>query len=355
VFGLFNNKNNSYIGVDISSTSVKVLELSKSGSGYRVEAYAVEPLPENAVVEKNIKELDGVRVTVEKAIQKCRSKVKQAVVAVPGSSVITKVLDMDAELKEDEIEERLQIEGEQYIPFPMEEVTMDFALLGPSPTQESQQQVLLAAGKRELVEDRESSLNDAGLDCRVVDVETYAMLRAMPLLEDQIESDAINDQVIAIMDIGHSMTTMTVVHEGRIVHYKEQVFGGKQLTEEIMRRYGQTLAEAGRMKKQGGLPDDYVPEVLEPFKESVIQQVSRSLQFFYASTEYNDVDVVFLAGGSSAIPGLSQLVTEKLGTQALIANPFINMSLSGKVNASALSNDAPSLLIACGLAMRSFS
>ena len=157
-----------------------------------------------------------------------------------------------------------------------------------------------------------------------------------------------------MVDIGATMTTLSVLNNGQTIYTREQLFGGKQLTDEIMRRYGLPLEEAGLAKKQGGLPDDYEPEVLEPFKDAVVQQVARSLQFFFSSSQYNDVDYIILAGGVSSMEGLPELVQEKLGTPTAVANPFAEMSISSRVNAVALSSDAPALMIACGLALRSF-
>ena len=159
---------------------------------------------------------------------------------------------------------------------------------------------------------------------------------------------------MAVVDIGATMTTLSVLNNGQTIYTREQLFGGKQLTDEIMRRYGLPLEEAGLAKKQGGLPDDYEPEVLEPFKDAVVQQVARSLQFFFSSSQYNDVDSIILAGGVGSMEGLPELVQEKLGTPTSVANPFANMSISSRVNAVALSSDAPAMMIACGLALRSF-
>ena len=145
-----------------------------------------------------------------------------------------------------------------------------------------------------------------------------------------------------------------MIHNSDVIYTREQVFGGKQLTEEIMRRYGVSVSEAGLAKKQGNLPDDYHAEVLQPFKDAVVQQVQRSLQFFFASSQYNDIDHIVLAGGTGSIDGITDLIQDKLGTPTIVANPFADMALSNRVNAASLTNDAPSLMIACGLALRSF-
>lgn len=353
MLGLFKKKANTLLGIDISSTTVKLLELSRSGGRYKVEAYAVEPLPPASVVEKNIVELEGVGQALEKVLARSKSSLRQAAVAVAGSAVITKVIEMDAGLDPDEMEEQIKIEADQYIPYPLDEVAIDFEVQGVSPRNPAREEVLLAACRRENVDIREAALALAGLTAKIVEVEAYAMERACELVIGQL--DAGNDGLtIAVIDIGATMMTLSVLSGGRTIYTREQLFGGKQLTDEIQRRYGLSQDEAGLAKKQGGLPDDYEVEVLGPFKDAVVQQVSRSLQFFFAGGQYNDVDYILLAGGTASIPGLDQLVQQKIGTTTLVANPFANMTLSNKVDAVALSNDAPALMIACGLAMRSF-
>jgi len=346
------------LGLDISSTSVKLLELSKSGNDYRVESYGVEPLPENAVVEKNISDVDGVGEAIQRLIERSKTKVKFAAVAVAGSAVITKTIEMNAELSEDEMENQLQVEADQYIPYPLEEVALDFEVQGPSPRNEEQVEVLIAACRRENVEMREAALELGGLKAKVVDIEAHCMQRTFEMIRNQFfeidEEDEDDDKVIAVVDIGATMTTLSVLTNSGAPYTREQLFGGKQLTEEIQRRYSLSVEEAGLAKKQGGLPDDYETEVLQPFKEAVVQQVTRSLQFFYSSSAYDDVDHIILAGGTSSIDGLSDMVAAKLGTPCTIANPFGNMTLSSRVNEANLAADAPALMIACGLALRSF-
>lgn len=341
------------LGIDISSTAVKLLELSKSGERYRVESYGVEPLPANAVVEKNIADVEGVGDAIARLVSLARPGVKTGAVAVAGSAVITKTIEMDASLSEDEMETQLKVEADQYIPFPLDEVRMDFEVIGPVEGNPDRVEVLIAASRTENVEMRTDALEIGGLQAKVVDVEAYAMERAFQLVQPQLP-DADELDTVAVFDIGATMTTLNVLHEGRTVYTREQLFGGKQLTEEIQRRYGISMEEAGLAKKTGELPDDYESEVLQPFKEAIVQQVNRSLQFFYGSTQFNEVDYILLAGGSASIAGLPDLIQEKVGVGCSVANPFTDMALSNKVSANAITNDAPALMIACGLALRSF-
>jgi len=353
VVSLFQNKKSPYVGVDISSTSVKLLELSRSGGRYRVESYGVEPLTPGSVVENHINDVEAVGEALRRVVTRSSCKASASAIAVAGSAVITKTIEMSAALSDDEMESQIAVEADQYIPYALDEVALDFEVQGPSTTNPEMNEVLLAACRTENVELREDVCEVAGLECKVVDVEAYAMERAFDLITDQLKGDA-SEKTVAIVDIGATMTTLSVLSEGKTIYTREQLFGGQQLTEEIQRRYGLSPEEAGLAKKQGGLPDDYESEVLQPFCDAAVQQITRSLQFFYSSSQYNAVDYIVMAGGSAAVKNLDQLVREKTDTATVLANPFVGMSVSSRVNTTALSNDAPSLMIACGLAMRSF-
>jgi type IV pilus assembly protein PilM len=350
---LLSRKKPVILGLDISSTSVKLLELEQDGDNYKVQSLAVEPLPDNAVVEKNFQDVEAIGETIQKAVKRSGTKAKLAAVAVAGSAVITKIINMPANLSENELELQIQQEADQYIPYPLEEINLDFEVVGPTANNPDSVDVLLAASRSENIENRTDALDIGGLTAKIVDVEAYTVENVAPLLTSQME-DAGKDKIIAIIDIGATMTSLNVIENGNLIYTREQNFGGKQLTEEIMRRYGLAYEEAGRLKKSGGLPDNYIPEVLEPFKETIAQQVGRFLQFFYTSGQHNTVDLIALAGGCASIPGIDELVESQLGITTVIANPFANMSLSSKVNPQSLSKDAPSLIIACGLALRSF-
>jgi len=350
---LFKQKQPIVLGLDISSTAIKLLELGRSGDRFRVESYAVEPLPANSVIEKNIADVEAVGEAIKRAVKRSASRTKPASVAVAGSAVITKIIAMPASLTEDEMEQQIELEADQYIPYPLEEVNLDFEVIGPSENDPERIDILLAASRSENVDIRIAAIELAGLKAKIVDVEAYAMENAFSLLVPQLPEQGI-DQTIAVIDIGATMTTLNVMHDRKTIYTREQVFGGKQLTEEIQRRYGLSYEEAGMAKRQGGLPDNYVPEVLEPFKDAMTQQVSRSLQFFYGSSQYNNVDHIVLAGGSAMIPGIDEMIANKLGVHTSVANPFTNMTLASRVKAQSLSNDAPALMIAAGLAMRSF-
>ncbi len=350
---MFKKKSKPVLGIDITATAIKLLELSKSGGKYRIESYSVEPLPANSVVEKNIADADAVGEAIGKCVKKSGTRLKEGAAAVAGSAVITKVITMPADISDDDMESQIQLEADQYIPFPLEEVNMDFEVMGPTEGSEGQVNVLLAASRSENVDLRIAALEVGGLEAKVVDVEAFALENTVGMMADDLFSGG-EDKVIAVADVGSAVTTFSVLENMKIVYSREQAFGGAQLTEDIQRRYGLSFEEAGLAKKQGGLPDNYGPEVLEPFKESMAQQISRAQQFFFSSSSIAQIDHLILAGGCASIDGISEIVEAAVGVPTVVANPFAHMTLSSRIPAQALSNDAPSLMVSCGLALRSF-
>jgi len=349
----FNRKPNAVLSIDISTASVKLLELSRIGANYRVDSFAVVPLPQSAVIEKNITDINVIAEAIKLAVRESGTKLKEAVVAIPESAVMTKIITMPASLTDDEMEAQIMVEADQYVPHSLDEINFDFEVLRINAKNPQLVDVLLVASRRENVDDRVDALLQAGLKTRIVDVEAYAMEHAFSLLFGQF-ADLKADQTIAITDIGATMTWLTVLYQGGVVYTRGQGFGGKQLTEEIQRHYGLSYQAAGLAKRQGGLPDSYAADVLEPFKMAIVQQIQRSLQFFVSSSANRGIDGIVLVGGCALIPGIDQLVEKSLAVPVYIANPFINMSLSNKINYKALSNDAPTMMVACGLALRGF-
>ncbi len=348
-----NRKHDHLLGIDISSAAIKLLELSKTGARYKVESYAVAPLAQNAVIDNNISNAEMIAETIKAALKQSGTRTRHACVAIAGSSVMTKMITMSAHLSEDEMEEQIMVEADQYIPYSLDEVRLDFEVQKVNEANPELVDVLLAASRRENVDERVDVLAQAGLTASIIDVEAFAMENAFALLRDQLPNSD-DEQTIAIADVGATMTTLNILHQGRAIYTREQGFGGKQLTEEIQRRYGLSYEEAGLAKRHGGLPDNYNSDVLGPFKRALVQQVARSLQFFISSSANRSIDSVVLAGGCASIAGIDKLVEQELGLPAFVANPFINMALSNKIKPQSLSNDASAMMIACGLALRGF-
>ena len=351
VLRLYRKPNKGLMGVDISSTSVKILELSVKNGRYWVESYGLSPLVEGSVVEKNILNTEAVAESLERAVNLANPQSQSAAFAIPTSMVIHKIIEMDKDMSDEEREVQIRMDAEQYIPFPLDEVSLDFEVLPDKINIPNRVNVLLVATRTENIDSRVEVLGVSGLTPKVADVESYALERSFEVFADTMP---IGVNLIGILDIGHTMMTLSVMQNGKIIYTREQVFGGKQLTQDIQNRYGLSAEEAGRAKRDNTLPDDYESEVLLPFLDAVVQQASRSLQFFFSSSQYNELDHILLAGGNANIAGLAKLMQQKLGYRVTIANPFLQMGFSPQIDLKKIENDAPSLLIACGLAMRSF-
>lgn len=340
------------IGIDITSATVKLLELKRVGRGCRVDSYAVRPLREGAVVERRIRDMGSVVDALKRAVDHARPSSRRASVAVPASAAITKPLTLPASLSDDEIATRIQLDSDKHIPFAFSEVAFDFQRLGPTLRHGDQQNVLLVACRQQDVDQLSEVLDQAGLTPASVDVETFAMERAYAELASRLPSAVDPAECVALVDIGANMNAFHVLRDGRITYSRDTVFGGRVLTEEIRDRYGLSLEEAGLAKKRGGLPEDYQAGILEPFLDTLVQQIRRSLQLYDTAGRQHEVRQMILAGGSSVLPGLAERLAEESGMAVVIANPFRGMKVNPRVDVEALAGDAPALLTACGLAMR---
>jgi type IV pilus assembly protein PilM len=351
---LFGGGSKQLIGLDISSSSVKVLELSKKGDRYQVEAYASEPLPPNVVAEKNITDPTQVGEAIARAVKKSGSTTKQAAVAVAGPAVFSKVIEAPATLKGRELEEHVATEAQGHVPYPLEEVNYDFQVLGPQEKNPEMMDVLLAACRKDVIEQRAAALELAGLKPKVVDIELYAMENACQLLRHQMPDEG-NGKTIAVVDMGATNTAVTILHNLQTVYTRDQAFGGKQLTEDIMRHYAMSFDDAYKALKAGSLPDTYETEVLGNFVNDMGQQIDRALQFFFsASTQYTHIDQIILAGGCAQIVNLDARIQEKLNIPSAVARPFAQMSIAARAKPQQLAKEESSLLVAVGLATRAF-
>lgn len=351
---ILNPKARPLVGLDVSSSSVKMVELTDAGKGsYRIERYAIEALPRDAVVDGNITNLEAVAEAVKKAWKRLATTTKFVAMALPSAAVISKKIIVPAGQREQELELLVESEANQYIPFALDEVNLDFQVLGPAPTGPDEVEVLIAASRKEKVEDRVAVAEAAGLRPLVMDVESYAAQSAFELVERQLP-DGGRNKIIALVDIGANVMNVTVFRNDQPVYAREQAFGGYQLTLEIMRHYGMSAEEAEVAKRSGSLPENYESELLRPFMDNLALEISRALQFFFTSTQYNQVDHIVLAGGCSVIARLDEVVAGRTQVSTIVANPFADMALSQRVKPKHLSADSPSLLVACGLAMRRF-
>jgi type IV pilus assembly protein PilM len=350
----FGKRSKPLIGLDITTSSIKLIELARVGDSYRVEAYAAEPTPHSAINEKAIVDADAVGEAINRAVRRSGARSKDVAVAISGDAAITKLIQMPRALSRRELEAQVEMQADQYIPFPMDEVSYDFDVIGPSEKDPEMQDILLVATRTENVEQRQAAVAAAGLNARIIDVEAFALENACRLLTHQMV-DGGQERTIALVDFGASTTTFSVLRSLRVIYTRDFAFGGQQLTEEVMRTYGLSMEEAGRAKKEGGLPGTFQADVLDPFIDDMTQQVSRSMQFYLASGGGRDQpEQILVCGGCANIAGVADVIASRLGISTERGDPLGQMKLSSKAKAQGVKRDATALLTACGLALRSF-
>ncbi|EXI86581.1 MAG: ethanolamine utilization protein EutJ [Candidatus Accumulibacter sp. BA-94] len=331
-----------------------MVELASDGKGgYRVERYAIEILPRDVVSDGNIVNLEAAAESVRRAWKKLATSTRQVAIALPASHVITKKIIVAAGQREAELELLVESEANQYIPFALEEVNLDFQVIGPAPSSPDEIEVLIAASRKEKVEDRVAVAESAGLKPRVLDVESYAVLSAFQLVEAMLPEGG-KGQIIALVDVGANVMNLTVLRNDQQIYAREQAFGGNQLTQDIARLFNMTFEEAEAEKRRNSLPEKYETELLRPFLEALALELSRALQFFFTSTQFNQVNHIVLAGGCAVIQGIDQVVASRTQINTVVANPFAGMVLSDRIREKSLLADASSLMVACGLALRRF-
>jgi len=351
---LFSSRSQPVIGLDIATSSIKLIELSGTLQNCRAECYAAEATPPNSINEKTIVDPAAVGEAIRRAVKRANISTREVAIAISGDAAITKVIQLPKVLTGNQLEQQVEVQADQYIPFPMEEVSYDFEELGPSKNDPDMQDVLLVATRTENVDQRRAAVEAAGLIPRVVDVEPFALEAACQLMMHQMPDGGMG-HLIAIVDFGASNTTFSVLRDMRVNYTRDFSFGGQQLTEEIMRTYGLSLEDAGRAKKEGGLPSNYGPEVLEPFIDDMTQQVSRSLQFFLASVGgLAQPDQILVCGGCANIPGVADVISSKVGIPTEIGDPLGQVKISSRAKGQGVRKDSTALLTACGLALRSF-
>jgi type IV pilus assembly protein PilM len=328
------------------------LQLSKTPSGYRVEHFATEPVGKGVVVEKSVQDIEAVSSAIQRAVMNSGTRCKTCAVAVSGSAVFTKTISLPSNLAESDVESQVQVEANQYVPYPLDEVSLDFVILGPSQRNPDMVDILLAASKSENVESRQDAIDAAGLKATVVDVEAFAIANAFELMR---ERDGLSkSEAVGIFDIGYDLTMLLVLRNGRVIYTRDHPFGSQLLLEETMRRYEMTEEQAAFYERGEEGPEDFEDEVLEPFQLNIVHQISRALQFFASSNEYSPISTIYLSGESAALKGIADMVQQELGLTTRVADPVSGLEVASSVPNAALTRHAPNLMVAMGLALRGF-
>jgi len=343
------------LGVDLSASRVKLLELDRAGSGLRVLSYASEPLPEGAIADHQIIDAQAVAQSIARALERSGSKTRDAAIAVSGPAVISKIIDLPAGMSDAELEEQIHFDAAQYIPHPIEEVNIDFQVLEPHPGAADLNRVLLVACRRDNIEMRVAAMEMAGMKVRLVDVEEYALQNACRLLKNQDDPQQADKSDIAVFDVGAHDTRLTVQHDGRSVYTREISFGGKQLAEQLIDKHG--LADIDQLQarlRTGDIAPSAVADEVADFAERLASQIDRSLQFYVSAAATRDeaVDEIVVVGGPTLYPGLEAALRQHIVLPMSLGNPLSGMMASARARANRVEIDAPSLMVTAGLALR---
>ncbi|MEC4728476.1 pilus assembly protein PilM [Shewanella sp. D64] len=342
------------VGIDIGSHEIKAILLSKTADGYKIISHAAVPLKKGAVNDHEIRDVDAVVESLKQVRRTLPKSIRLAAVAVSGSAVMTKVIYMDAALNEEEMEAQIEIEADNLIPYSLDEVSIDFETLSVNSSDPTKVDVLLSACRTENIDVRVDALDDVNLETKVVDVEGYALGRSYEIVSAQLPEGA-ESKIVALVDIGANITTFAVVENGETSFVREQAFGGEQFTQSILSFYGMSHEQAEKAKLEGDLPRNYMFEVLSPFQTQLLQQIKRTLQIYCTSSGKDKVDHIILCGGTSKLEGMANLLTNELGVHTIIADPFQGCLHADESIKNKLQPDISKYMVACGLALRSYS
>jgi len=344
---LFRKKTPSILGLDIGTRFVKAVLLECQPQGYKLLDYACEAIHGDAFAEREIKDFDAVSNALRKIRMSLQQKTKPVAIAVSGSSVISKVVYMNPGQTDHELETQIEIEADSLIPYPLEEVYIDFEPLGPSLAYTDKVDVLLSAAHKDMVDSRVTLLREVEFEPKVVDVEGYALANGVNSFADDNKQD-----LTCCINIGAGQLLLCVTQNEQVVYAKEHNFGVDSLLQDICLQLGQDRAESEQQLIHDRLPDTWRTDNYPIFLSNLQQQISHSLQMYVNTTNNEQPVSLYLSGGGALIDGIVEDLTRELGIEVKMFNPFSAMELDKSIDAEKLLKIAPQLLLASGLASR---
>ena len=344
-------KSREIVGVDIGTSSVKLVELKESSKGFQLENFAVGPIPSQAIVDGAIMDAGAIVESLQSLIREYKIKRRQAAMGLSGHSVIVKKISLP-EMSEEELEESIHWEAEQYIPFDIDDVNLDFQILDSTgPSEEGKMDVLLVAVKKDKIDDYTSVLIQAGLNPVIVDLDAFALQNAY-----EINYEVVPDKNVALVNVGAGIMNINVMRNGISTFTRDISGGGNQYTEAIQQELHVSLEDAERLKMSEVLPEvdvSAVKGIVGSVNENLAVEIQRSFDFFRATSTDQEIDTIILSGGCARIAGLDQFLKERLGVQVEVNNPFQNIQVSEKkFDLQYISESAPLAAVGIGLALR---
>ena len=339
------------VGIDIGSTCAQAILLVKKDEHYKIDLVVSVPIDSRLVVDSAIVDVHAVANLIKRIKDKLPKQVVHSVAAVSGFGVISKTIVLNSVQNDEELQAQIELEADSLFPFPLDEVSLDFEVLGTNQFNENKIDVLLTAARTELVTARASALELAGLAPKIMDVESYALGRAYCLVAHQVPDNEANAP-IALIDVGANMLTVAIVVAGRTVFVKEQAFGGEQLTQVIKHNNGVSRDEAESIKCSTDASEKTTVS-LHNFYQKMAQKIRRILQIYSSGNNASAISRIIFSGGCALGRDIQNILSNELEVKTVIAQPFKQCIFNDELDREKWAALAPRFMIACGLALRS--
>ncbi len=344
------------IGLDIGSSSVKVINLRKTKRGYELLNFGIAPLPPQTIVDSSLMNSGAVVEAIRRLIQSQGIKTKECALSVSGHSVIIKKITLP-QMTKAELENSIQWEAEQYIPFDINDVNVDVQILNPTSSEQGQMDVLLVAAKKDLIYDFTAVASEAGLKATIVDVDAFAVSNAF-----EANYQISQDETIALVNVGSNVTNIVVIANRTNAFTRDITIGGNQFTEEIQKQLGLSYEEAEDLKLGGDAgvdADSVIPQevesVIQEVADSLSSEIRRSLEFYQATNQEGEINKLYLCGGTSKLSTLRTILESRVSIPVEIMDPFRNVKINPKIfDVDFIRNVAPMATVAVGLGLRRF-
>lgn len=325
------NKPNNLIGLDLGTELIKLLKINSYSSPCKVEFFEMAAMPANAVVKGEFKDLAAIADLLKSLVKKVNLTDKNFALAIPRSSTITKNITIDSRLSEDDIESRVWIEAKNHFPELVGDIYLDFSIIGPSAQDPNQLDLILVACRKDILKPRLEILNMAGVTPRIVDVNNFALERALGII---LKRNA-QLKTSALLNLDLNLSSLIVVQDGKLIYSHDETFDGVRL-----------------MKQMSELPKDS-PNYIEMLKERLSAHLRHTMHFFYSSRPHVSIDKLMVSGDCAVIEKLTEYIQQEVGLETEIADPFMDMNISSAVNKEEIKKQAPTLMLCCGLALSS--
>ncbi len=352
IYKPFKKERSNLVALDIGSSGIKLVELGKRHNKIILEKFDMIALPEGCINGHHIESYSVLTEKLKEIVAKNNYGQRDAALVLSGPQIVTQFIKVPAGLEDHQLATHVELEAEKYLPFSTEEVSMDFDVLNAEMKQKGEAEVIFAATKKTYIDEYINILKASNLNVKVMDIYSCVMGRLTTHAIPNQLHEKMSDKVITVVDIGHEILTVSIFKNERQLYLKEQNFGGKILNELIQKEHTVDFKLAEELKSKHN--DPAIQKILGNFINQMVMQVYHMLQFFYATTNAQKIDYIFLVGGGANLPGLTDAITTKTTVETKVLDSFAGIDLDTYKNDPQLAQLNTNLGVACGLALRSY-